>query len=226
MTLALNMEKVDELGAASTVSVYTVTITIRAKDIHDLESTRDVVITIVPHSDQLAFQLATGDGVNRHWGDPLWSGGSALAAGSANSYLNANIDIRTQSFATMHLGPRIRFEWVLAGDVKATAIYNVFPQYQQKTWLELFSGGWNQHIASKDTLASTPGRPLVDAGFVRNANGNNGQQVGAADAVVCRPLLWMGACKCTRLTPLAHARALSLSNRLATRFSTTTTTSS
>ena len=183
MKLALDLDKADELGSGDAFSLVEVTVTMVATDLHDLTSSRSMKFILVPHSDKLAFQLATGDSVNRHWGDGLWTGDNVIAAASAENYLTTNADIRTQAFASMQLGPRIRMEWILSNGIKAKAIYNVLPTYRDKTWLQVFAGGWNQRIATKDTLASTPGTPLVAAGYIRNANGNNGQPVS-------RPLRW------------------------------------
>jgi hypothetical protein len=176
------LDKTEELSAG-TESVYDIIVTLTATDSHDRTSTRAFKVTLVPHADRLAFQLATGDGGNRDWSNGFWTDTNSVNPQLAANYLTQSQDIRTQSFMSLRLGPRIRMEWVLGGGIKAKAIYDVLPAYQDKTWREIFNIGSNVRFATKDTLASTPGKPLVAAGYIRNANGNAGQEVGLVASV-------------------------------------------
>lgn len=177
------MDKTKELSAGSE-SVFDIVVTLTATDSHERTSTRAFKVTLVPHADQLAFQLATGDGGNRDWSNGFWTDGNNVNPQLAANYLTQNQDIRTPSFMSLRLGPRIRMEWVLGGGIKAKAMYDVLPAYQGKTLREIFNMGWNVRFATKDTLASTAGKPLVAAGYIRNANGNAGQEVGVAVPVL------------------------------------------
>jgi hypothetical protein len=198
---------------------------VTATDNHNRTSSREFKVTLVPHADLLAFQLAAGDGGHRDWINPFWTDANTVNPQLAENYLTQNQDIRTQTFTSMRLGPRIRMEWILTGGIKAKAIYNVLPAFQDKTWHQIFSMGYNTRFATKDVLASTPGKPLVEAGYVSNNVVQSYQEVSGGSGGQRRwaQPRWPAAVASAVASAAAifkHSLANLPSNRLATPFLT------